>query len=186
MSKNRRAQHTRHGGPALLQLVVFPMLNYPKLTMFEYQTIAGESFFSFLNRSDQDNKNSSIAHDPLGAYVRKVCYTRLVKGLCGKYTSFFRAGKKNRATGRKKCRFIRRVPARPIISIARPTSPRTISCPAFTDGAPASVRAVLAKAPGPSIESFWTGFRCPAIDFVIIPFEPHGIFLAFSKKAISL
>ena len=51
MSKNRRAQHTRHGGPALLQLVVFPMLNYPKLTMFEYQTIAGESFFSFLNRS---------------------------------------------------------------------------------------------------------------------------------------
>lgn len=123
MSKNRRAQHTRHGGPALLQLVVFPMLNYPKLTMFEYQTIAGESFFSFLNRSDQDNKNSSIAHGPLGAYVRKVCYTRLVKGLCGKYTSFFRAGKKNRATGRKKCRFIRRVPARPIISIARPTSP---------------------------------------------------------------
>lgn len=51
MSKNRRAQHTRHGGPALLQFVVFPMLNYPKLTMFEYQTIAGESFFSFLNRS---------------------------------------------------------------------------------------------------------------------------------------
>lgn len=41
----------RHGGPALLQLVVFPMFNYPKLTMFEYQTIAGESFFSFLNRS---------------------------------------------------------------------------------------------------------------------------------------
>ncbi|WP_418418560.1 hypothetical protein [Alistipes ihumii] len=63
-----------------------------------------------------------------------------------------------------------------------PDQSRTISCPAFTDGAPASVRAALAKAPGPSIESFRTGFRCPAIDFVIIPFEPHGIFLAFSKK----
>jgi hypothetical protein len=67
-----------------------------------------------------------------------------------------------------------------------PDQSRTISCPAFTDGATASVRAALAKAPGPSIESFRTGFRCPAIDFVIIPFEPHGIFLAFSKKAISL
>lgn len=35
---------------------------------------------------------------------------------------FFPYWQKNRATGRKKCRFIRRVPARPIISIARPTS----------------------------------------------------------------
>lgn len=104
------------------------------------------------------------------------------KGIVRQIYIFFSYRQKNRATGRKKCRFIRRVPARPIISIARPTSPRTISCPAFTDGAPASVRAVLAKAPGPSIESFRTGFRCPAIDFVIIPFEPHGIFLAFSKK----
>ena len=41
-----------------------------------------------------------------------------------------------------------------------PDQSRTISCPAFTDGAPASVRAALAKAPGPSIESFRTGFRC--------------------------
>ena len=39
-----------------------------------------------------------------------------------------------------------------------PDQSRTISCPAFTDGAPASVRAALAKAPGPSIESFRTGF----------------------------
>lgn len=45
------------------------------------------------------------------------------KGIVRQIYIFFPCRQKNRATGRKKCRFIRRVPARPIISIARPTSP---------------------------------------------------------------
>lgn len=111
------------------------MFNYPKLTMFEYQTIAGESFFSFLNRSDQDNKNSSIAHGPLGAYVRKVCYTRLVKGLCGKYTSFFHTGKKIvRPAGKNAA--LSGTPGSANYLRSTSDQSRTISCPAFTNGVP--------------------------------------------------